>query len=183
MGEWVIFQQFTELLNWTPCLVFHLSVMCKNVILPIQDPNMQPSIQQLPIFICSASVRLSASHHEYVKWVFECLNTGSNSMLFLGWKLLPYNAYAHYDFFLLWGLIGWSFLVISLPRSLIEFCDNCVDANGNQSLWNVKLQKTKSKRADKSPIVIAFLISSRINITLNISVFLEMHLWSVTERA
>lgn len=68
--------------NPTPGFVFLSSVMCKNVILPYHDPNMQPFIQRLPVFICSASVRLSASCHEYLKWNFEWLNTGSNSLFF-----------------------------------------------------------------------------------------------------
>lgn len=69
--------------NPTPGFVFLPSVMCKNVILPYHDPNMQPFIQQLPVFICSASAHLSASCHEYLKWNFEWLNTGSNSQFFL----------------------------------------------------------------------------------------------------
>lgn len=49
-----------------------------------------------------------------------------------------------------------------LPRTLREFLDNCKNANENQSSWNVKLQKTKAKKADESPIVIAFLKLLRI---------------------
>lgn len=41
----------------------------------------------------------------------------------------------------------------------MEFLDNCKNANGNQSLWNVKLLKTNTMKADESPVVIALLIS------------------------
>lgn len=87
---WVIFQYFRKAFNCMPRFVFLSSAMCKNVILPYHDPNMQPFIQQLPVFICSASVRLSASCHEYLKWDPVWLNTGNNSLpfLFFLWKLL-----------------------------------------------------------------------------------------------
>lgn len=77
--------------NLTPVFVFLSSVMCKNVILPYHDPNMQSFIQRLPVFIYSASVCLSASCDEYLKWNFEWLNTGSNSLFFPEWKRLPHN--------------------------------------------------------------------------------------------
>lgn len=48
----------------TPGFVFPSSVVCKNVILPYHDPNMQPFIQKLPVFIWSASVCSSATSQE-----------------------------------------------------------------------------------------------------------------------
>lgn len=41
--------------------------------------------------------------------------------------------------------------VISLPRTLMEFLDNCKNANGKQSFSNVKLQKTNAMKEDESP--------------------------------
>lgn len=102
--------------NPTPGFVFISSAMCKNVIRPYRDPNMQPFTQQLPGFICSASAGLSASCHEYLKWSFEWLNTGSDSQL---WKLLP-NHTVHIMLF----APGPNRVIIILPRTLIEFLDN-----------------------------------------------------------
>lgn len=58
--------------RWHQVLLFCSSAMCKNVILPYHEPNMQPFIQWLPVFICSASVGLSASRHQYLEWSFQC---------------------------------------------------------------------------------------------------------------
>lgn len=58
--------------RWHQVLLFCSSAMCKNVILPYHEPNMQPFIQWLPVFICSASVGLSASRHQYLEWGFQC---------------------------------------------------------------------------------------------------------------
>lgn len=83
-------------------------------------------------------------------------------------KTITHNTYSHHvvlslSLFLARGFIrGISVLVISLLKTLIEFLDNCKHANGYQSLWNVKLLKTKAKKADKSRLVVAFLISARI---------------------
>lgn len=60
-----------------------------------------------------------------------------------------------------------------MPKTLIEFLDNCKHANGNQSLWNVKLLKTKAKKADKSRLTAAFLISARIQRQWCISVSIK----------
>lgn len=150
-----------------------------------------PSSSSCQFLFARIPVCLTAVHQQYLRWIVEWLHTGGNSPPSLSQKSLRIihihiMSSSSFFFFLAWGLIGWSFLVISLPKTLIEFPDNCKHANGNQSFWNVKLQKTKSEKADKSQLAVAFLISAglrpRWHISVSIKAFMSQKEHKSSER-
>lgn len=162
----IVFQQFIELLTPHQALFSSLQWCVKKSNSSLSWPKHAAIHPGAVSFYLPAFSLLVCLIPWMPKMNFEWLNTGSNSiffsffsffLLFLKWKLLPYNT-MHIMLFLALGL---NTLIISchfIAMTLMEFLDNCKNANGNQSLWNVTLRKINTMKVDKSLMVIILLI-------------------------